>query len=76
MPVGKIIGEFEIEQILMEHPSKLWQRTKKYAGITEEFYDELSSSISHAYKLDFDESQKCTTAKEGYFWKSNKAEAI
>lgn len=44
--------------------------------VDEEFYDELSSSISHAYKLDFDESQKCTTAKEGYFWKTNKAEAV
>jgi len=44
--------------------------------VDEEFYDELSSNISHAYKLDFDEIQKCSTAKEGYFWKSNQVEAV
>lgn len=44
--------------------------------VDEEFYDELSSSISHAYKLDFDTKQKSTSAKEGYFWKTKKSEAI
>ncbi len=43
--------------------------------VDEEFYNELSTSISHAYKLEFDNTQKCTTAKEGYFWKSQKSEA-
>ena len=44
--------------------------------VDKEFYDELSSSISHAYKLDFDTKLKCATAKEGYFWKSKQAEAV
>jgi len=44
--------------------------------VDEEFYDDLSSNISHAFKLDFDTTQKCTTGKEGYFWKSRKTEAV
>ena len=52
MPVGKIIGEFEIEQILMEHPSRLWKITKKYAGITEKFYDEYFDGRDKAYAIE------------------------
>lgn len=44
--------------------------------VDEEFYSELSSSISHAYKLDYNTNQKYTTAKEGYFWKTKQAEAV
>ncbi len=43
--------------------------------VDEEFYDELSNSVSHAYKLNFDTKQKCTSAKEGYFWRSKNLEA-
>ena len=38
MPIGKIIGEFDIETILEEHPSILWNQTKRYSGVTKEFY--------------------------------------
>ncbi|SUF92800.1 bacteriophage protein [Salmonella enterica] len=34
MPVGKVIGEFDIADILSSEPSDLWKATKKYAGIT------------------------------------------
>ncbi len=36
--------------------------------VSEAYYSELSSSISHAYKLDFDSSTASTSAIEGYFW--------
>ena len=39
MPVGKIVGEFDIDSILEEHPKKIWDKTKKYSGISEELYD-------------------------------------
>jgi len=38
--------------------------------VDEEFYSELSPHISHAYKLNYSPTDKNTTAKEGYFWKS------
>lgn len=37
--------------------------------VDEEFYTDLSSHISHAYKLNFDTKSHTTTAAEGYFWK-------
>lgn len=38
-PEKKIVGEFSIEKIIEETPSKLWDITYKYSGIEEEkFY--------------------------------------
>lgn len=32
-PVGKVIGEFEIDDILSGKPNSIWEQTKLYAGI-------------------------------------------
>lgn len=37
-PVQKIIGEFEIDQILMEDLNSLWNKTKQYSGISQEYF--------------------------------------
>ena len=34
-PVQKVIGEFEIEDILSSNPNEIWKKTKKYSGITD-----------------------------------------
>lgn len=39
MPVGKIVGEFDIEYILEDHPTLLWESAKEYAGVSRDFYD-------------------------------------
>ncbi|MCA8316360.1 ASCH domain-containing protein [Burkholderia multivorans] len=39
MPVGKVVGEFEIDSILKESPSKLWRTTREYSGITKAFFE-------------------------------------
>lgn len=39
-PVGKVVGEFEIETIFVDSPSTIWDKTKKYAGIGKGFFDE------------------------------------
>ena len=38
-PVGKLVGEFEILRILIDSPSKIWEHTKKHAGIDRRFFD-------------------------------------
>lgn len=39
-PVSKVIGEFEIGEVLFKDLNSLWQETKEFSGITEEyFYD-------------------------------------
>lgn len=37
--------------------------------VDEEFYTELSPSISHAFSLDYDSKTGSTGASEGYFWR-------
>lgn len=37
-PVGKIIGEFEIDEILEGDPTVIWEQTKKYSGIRKRDY--------------------------------------
>lgn len=51
MPVGKIVGEFDIEEILEEHPKTLWEKTKKYSGISEDFYDSYFRGRDKAYAI-------------------------
>tara|TARA_R110002094_G_scaffold42357_8_gene54664 strand:- start:6824 stop:8830 length:2007 start_codon:yes stop_codon:yes gene_type:complete len=42
--------------------------------VDEAFYSQLSPSISHAFKLDYDSETGATSAKEGYFWRSKNRE--
>jgi len=45
MPVGKIIGEFKVEDILQDKPASLWDRTKEYSGITQGFFNQYLASF-------------------------------
>lgn len=38
LPVGKIIGEFTIEEVISDTPNKLWNRTHRYSGVSKEFF--------------------------------------
>lgn len=53
LPVGKVIGEFKVERILSDQPNELWAKTKEYAGITRDFFDEyfLGRDHGHAYEV-------------------------
>lgn len=37
-PVSKVIGEFEIEEILHSNIQSLWNETKDFAGISRDFF--------------------------------------
>lgn len=37
-PVGKVIGEFDIDCVLRLNLEELWKETKKHSGIEEDFY--------------------------------------
>lgn len=38
LPVGKVIGEFSIDEIIQASPAELWEKTKKYSGISKELF--------------------------------------
>ncbi|HEU4472989.1 MAG TPA: hypothetical protein VFR58_17970, partial [Flavisolibacter sp.] len=37
-PIKKVIGEFEIDTIIQENISCLWERTKRHAGIDKTYF--------------------------------------
>lgn len=47
-PISKIIGEADIEDILIDTPEKLWEKTSSYSGIDESFYQEYYKNKKQA----------------------------
>jgi predicted transcriptional regulator len=37
-PYGKVVGEFEIENILVDKPENIWKKTREYSGITKSYF--------------------------------------
>ncbi len=37
-PIKRVVGEFEIDDILSDDIDIIWERTKKFAGISKAFY--------------------------------------
>lgn len=52
MPVGKVIGEFDIEHILSDKPESIWDRTCTLSGITKSFFDSYFHERSKAYAIE------------------------
>ena len=52
-PISKVIGEFEIDDILSLDIRELWLLTMDHAGIEKEFYDRYFSGkeVGHAIKV-------------------------
>ena len=50
-PIGMIIGEFEILDIIRASPETLWEQTRDGAGISREFFFEYFDKRSVAYAL-------------------------
>lgn len=52
-PTGKIIGEFEIDEIIKDSPNSIWEQTKNNSGIKKEFYMEYfkGRDIGYAIKI-------------------------
>jgi len=50
-PIKRIIGEFEIEDILQDEPWILWLKTKNYAGISEKKFFEYFTNKSKGYAI-------------------------
>lgn len=50
-PVRKVIGEFEIEAIINDELVALWELTKKYAGINEDYFFKYFSNKQSGYAI-------------------------
>jgi predicted transcriptional regulator len=50
-PLGKVVGEFEIEDILHEELTTLWDKTKSRAGTSEEKFRKYFSDKYKGYAI-------------------------
>lgn len=52
-PIMRVVAEVDIEGILEDSPEKVWKITKKYSGITEDFFIKYykDKKCAIAYKL-------------------------
>jgi predicted transcriptional regulator len=50
-PVQKVIGEFQIEKIIKHDLETLWDLTKEYSGITEEYFYEYFADKKHGFAI-------------------------
>jgi predicted transcriptional regulator len=60
-PVGKVLGEFDVEEILAEKPSTLWPLTSKFAGISRLFFNEYFRGRKTAYAIRVREARRYVT---------------
>ena len=63
MPVGKVVGEFEIGGVLREKPEDLWQRTKSASGITRKFFDSYFDGCEQAIAIAVKKPKRYATPK-------------
>ena len=54
-PVKKVVGEFEIGEILHTTKNELWESTQEKSGITKEFFDDYFSEKEFAYAIEIKE---------------------
>jgi predicted transcriptional regulator len=57
-PVQKVIGEFEIEEILNEDLNILWEKTKDFAGIPEQFFFQYFSKKDKGFAIRIKKTKK------------------
>ncbi len=51
MPVGKIVGEFTVEEIVSGTPQALWKKTKDYSGISKSFFNSYFSGREKSFAI-------------------------
>ncbi|MEN0057108.1 MAG: ASCH domain-containing protein [Mucilaginibacter sp.] len=53
MPVGRVVGEFQIGEILSASPGEIWGITKEFSGIKESFFQQYfkDKNLAHAIQI-------------------------
>lgn len=62
-PVQKVIGEFQIEQILKHDLETLWDLTKEFSGISEKYFYEYFGDKEHGYAIQIKKKTKFKVPK-------------
>lgn len=50
-PVGKIVGEFQVDGIMENRPQQLWEKTAGFSGISKEKFKSYFAGRDHGYAI-------------------------
>jgi len=50
-PVQRVVGEFEVGEILALSRNQLWQQTKQFSGIAKSYFDDYFADKQTAYAI-------------------------
>ena len=62
-PVQKVIGEFQIGEIIKHDLETLWDLTKEYSGISEEYFYEYFADREHGFAIQIKKKTKFKVPK-------------
>ncbi len=62
-PIKRVVGEFEIDDILSDDVDVVWDRTKKHSGITKTFYKSYFQNRKTANAIQIGHIRKYEKAK-------------
>lgn len=65
-PISKVIGEFEIEEILHDDINELWNKTKKENGVEKEFFKEYFENREKGYAIKIKNTKRYKVAYNIY----------
>lgn len=63
-PVGKIVGEFSVSEILSGTPDSLWRKTRGASGISRRFFMDYFDGRDTAFAIGVDSPQRYATPQE------------
>ncbi|MFP8645015.1 ASCH domain-containing protein [Priestia aryabhattai] len=70
-PYGKVVGEFKIENILIDKPENIWKKTKKYSGITKSYFNEYFQGKPKGFAIEIKEFKEYEIPLDLYEFDSN-----
>ncbi|MFJ6925032.1 ASCH domain-containing protein [Limosilactobacillus mucosae] len=51
-PIGKVVGEFYIRNIIEDNPQTIWNLTNKYSGISKNSFDEYFHNVQEGFAIE------------------------
>ncbi|MGN4739043.1 ASCH domain-containing protein [Bacillus cereus group sp. MYBK227-1] len=57
-PFGKVVGEFEIEDIIIDNPDNIWKKTKNHSGITKSYFNHYFAGRQKGVAIQIKEFKK------------------
>lgn len=70
-PVGLIIGEFEIADVIEGVPEELWEGTKDYSGISKKFFIKYFGGSKRGYAIKVGNVKKYRESIDPYAFQPN-----